>query len=206
MSQLFPVFHASGVKPPYWEYFLAIEDDLLKTSRYVEFTENNFNVHSIEFARLLLVCGSETDVIAKEFCRLLSPSEKCEDINDYQTIISKFYTNFSSFELYMPRFNLLVTPWSEWNQGNKLSWWQAYNGVKHERSKNYDKATLGNVLDSIAGLFSLSLYYYREIPQSNMTLNPPPKLFSSKKYMGTDAHTQIWAYDLPDKYLNKHAP
>ena len=73
MTQLFPTFPVS-VKPPYWEYFLAIEDDLLQTSRYVEFTESNFHVHSIEFARLLLISGSEVDVIAKELCKLLSSS------------------------------------------------------------------------------------------------------------------------------------
>lgn len=205
MPQLFPTF-TPFVKPPYWEYFLAIEDDLLKTSRFVEFTKSNFHVHSIEFARLLLVSASETDVIAKEFCKLLTPDSKREDINDYQAIILKSYPKFSTIELNIPRFNLVITPWQEWNGGKKLSWWQAYNGIKHERSKNYEQATLGNVLNSVSGLFSLSLYYYREIPHSNMTLNPPPKLFSSRQFSGVDAHTQIWAYDLPDAYLNKEAP
>jgi hypothetical protein len=205
MTQLFPTFPRL-VKPPYWEYFLAIEDDLLQTSRYVEFAEANFHVHSIEFARLLLVSASEVDVIAKEFCKLLDPSKKAEDINDYQTIISTYYPKFSTFELYVPRFNLVSKPWQEWNEGKKIPWWQAYNGVKHERSKNYELATLGNVLSSVAGLFSLSLYYYREIPQSSMSLDPPPKLYSSKRFSGVDAHTQIWAYDLPDKYLHRETP
>jgi hypothetical protein len=152
------------------------------------------------------VIGSEVDVIAKEFCKLLSPTDKHEDINDYQAIISRFYPKFPTFELHMPRFNLTVKPWIDWNQGQKLLWWQAYNGVKHERSKNYEQATLENVLGSIAGLFSLSLYYYREIPNSSMTLNPPSRLFSSPKFSSADAHTQIWAYDLPDKFLHKEAP
>ena len=205
MTQLFPTFPRS-IKPPYWEYFLAIEDDLLQASRYVEFSEANFNVYSLEFARLLLITCSEVDVIAKEFCRVLAPDDKNEDMADYQATILKYYPKFASHNLYVPRFSIGCTPWSEWNEGKKLSWWQAYNGVKHERSKNFEQATLNNVLDAVAGLFSLSLYYYREISESRMSLNPPPRLFSSKHFSGTDAHTQFWAYELPDKYLHTDAP
>lgn len=37
------------------------------------------------------------------------------------------------------------------------SWWTAYNKVKHEYYRNLkDKATLGNVIDSLAGLLVLN--------------------------------------------------
>ncbi len=38
----------------HWNYFLAIESDLEKVSRYIEFAENNYGVYSIELAHLLL--------------------------------------------------------------------------------------------------------------------------------------------------------
>ena len=38
----------------YWNYFLAIEQDMEKLSRYIEFTDDNFPTYSIELTYLLL--------------------------------------------------------------------------------------------------------------------------------------------------------
>jgi hypothetical protein len=195
----------NSLNPPYWQYFLAIEDDLLNASRFVEFVSDNYSVYSIEFARLLLLSSSEIDVVAKELCKLLSTDSKCEDINDYQKIILKHYPLFATFEVNIPRFGLSVKPWDAWSQGNKLVWWKAYNDVKHERSKYYNKATLSNAVESVAALFTILLYYYRQLQiihendRLRLFLNPPPKLFATLKYLNPDIHTQIYVYDLPDK-------
>ncbi|MGD0338304.1 MAG: hypothetical protein ABSB78_05900 [Bacteroidota bacterium] len=201
------------LNPPYWQYFLAMEDDLSRASRFVEFVTENLGVYSLEFARLLLSSSSEIDVIAKEFCKLLSSNSKCDDINDYQTIILKHYPMFATFEVNIPRFSLNAKPWDEWNRGSNLTWWKAYNNVKHERSKYYNEATLGNSIDSVAALFTLLLYYYRQLQHHidksgriEIFLNPPPKLFSSLKYLYSDKSIRISAFDLPDKYLYTGTP
>jgi hypothetical protein len=199
--------HMNPLNPPYWQYFLAIEDDLLKSSRYVEFVPENFHVHSIEFARILISSSSEIDVIAKELCQLLSSKSKCEDMVDYKTIILKHYPLFLTMEMNIPRFSLNSKPWDAWVRGEKLDWWKAYNEVKHERSKHYGKATLGNAMDSVAALFSLLLYFYRQLCNLDGTfrveyfLNPPPQLFASSKYLSPDIHTRIGTYNLPDEYV-----
>lgn len=36
-------------------------------------------------------------------------------------------------------------------------WWRAYNKVKHEFSENFEKATLRNVRDALAGAFLLNV-------------------------------------------------
>src|SRR2546428_5789614 len=37
----------------YWQHFLALEADFAATSRYVEFSQQNFPTYSIEYAKLL---------------------------------------------------------------------------------------------------------------------------------------------------------
>lgn len=40
----------SGKPKLHWNYFLALERDLETVSRYVEFTPDNYKIHSIELA------------------------------------------------------------------------------------------------------------------------------------------------------------
>jgi hypothetical protein len=58
----------------YWNYFLALERDLEIVSRYVEFTEDNYPVYSIELAHLLLAAASEIDTVAKLTCAIIAPN------------------------------------------------------------------------------------------------------------------------------------
>ena len=43
----------------HWNYYIALEQDLAKLSRYIEFAEGNFSTYSIELAHLLLAASSE---------------------------------------------------------------------------------------------------------------------------------------------------
>ena len=60
---------ATDSKKIHGNYFLALEHDLEVISRYIKFREENFDVFSIELARLLLASASEVDVIAKLLCK-----------------------------------------------------------------------------------------------------------------------------------------
>ena len=52
----------------FWDYYRAIEDDLIAASRYVDIVKDNLCCYSIEFARLLLVVCAELDMAFKELC------------------------------------------------------------------------------------------------------------------------------------------
>ena len=52
----------------HWNYFIALEQDLIKVSRFIEFSQENFNTYSIELAHLLLATSSEIDVVLKALC------------------------------------------------------------------------------------------------------------------------------------------
>jgi len=38
----------------YWDYYMSLENDLIATRRFVEFSDKNMSTNSIEFARIIL--------------------------------------------------------------------------------------------------------------------------------------------------------
>ena len=145
----------------HWNYFVALENDLAQVSRYIEFDKHNFKTYSIELAHLLLASASEVDVIAKEICCLLEPTTRAENINNYQAIIRRNIPEFIRETVYVPRFNLILKPWTSWNARTNPLWWRSYNKVKHERNQHFPEANLKNVLNSVGGLLVTVFYFYK---------------------------------------------
>ncbi len=75
----------------HWNYLLAIEGDLERLSRYIEFDERNFECFSIEISRILLTSGAEVDVVCKQICRKLNSGSSATSINLYRNEICAVY-------------------------------------------------------------------------------------------------------------------
>ena|SRR5208283_2927614 len=160
----------------HWNYLLAIERDLDEISRYIEFDEKNFDCFSIEIARVLLTSAAEVDVVCKQICKSINPKSKADNINRYRGEILPVFPGIPQFQIILPRFGLALTPWDEWEKLDGVPfWWTAYNKVKHQRDSEYHRATLKNVLNSVAGLFVMVLYLYKE-KASEGELCPSPQL------------------------------
>lgn len=147
----------------HWNYFLAIERDFEKLSRYIEFNEANNDTFSIELARLIMSSTQEVDVIMKRLCSLLENSTTRRDINNYKEIITSNFTDFTEEEVSIPRFGMSSQPWLKWNDANcHPSWWTANNKIKHHRIDHFEKANLKNAFNSIGGLLITIVYYYKK--------------------------------------------
>src|SRR5215213_6292835 len=101
---------------PHWSYFLAIEQDLERLARFVDFDERNFDCFSIEIARLLLAAAAETDVVCKQLCLLHNPTSRAADILTYKSEILTHYPRLPRFVVTLPRYGLTLKPWSDWSQ------------------------------------------------------------------------------------------
>jgi len=145
----------------YWNYFLALEANLVELSRYVEFTKKNFKTHSIEMAHLLLTTASEVDVVMKKHCEQLSPDTEVERIDQYREVLRPLNPDLERTKVFLPRFGLELIPWKNWQTNKTPNWWSDHNDVKHERGDNFAKANLENVLNAMGGLFLLLILYYR---------------------------------------------
>ncbi len=195
----------------HWNYFLALESDLEKVSRYIEFTKNNYDTYSVELAHLLLASSSEVDVVMKALCKKEEPQAEIRDINDYKKIVRKKLPEVLEEKVFINRYSLTLHPWVNWKQKNAHpDWWHSYNKVKHERSNYFQKANLKNVLNAMAGLLVIVFYFYKikyfeskgypfnkkEVPQIlldnkevTQTLRPETTLFTlSKDYY----HELLW--------------
>ena len=72
---------------PHWNYFLALEDDLDRLSRFVQFTAQNYGCYSIELARILMLASAEIDVVAKQLCKQIAPDARADKIHEYRRTI-----------------------------------------------------------------------------------------------------------------------
>ena len=155
----------------HWNYFLAIESDFEKISRYIEFTQDNNNTYSIELGRIIMAATQEIDGIMKKLCPLILVGTKAHNINEYKKIIKENLAEFLIEEAQIPRFGMSSKPWLNWtkdDEDNSPFWWKANNKIKHDRTQNLDQANLKNAFNSVGALLITTLYYYKlEIQSQN---------------------------------------
>lgn len=145
----------------HWNYFLALESDLERLSRYVEFAEHNFNTYSIEIAHLLLATASEVDVVAKKLCDRHRSKPKAEGINAYCDVLKTAYPGIEQMGVTIPRYGLILMPWDNWRKNEPPQWWSDHNKVKHHRSDHFQAAHLQNVLNAMGALFIVVVLLYK---------------------------------------------
>jgi len=169
----------------HWNYLLAIEGDLERLSRFIEFDERNFDCFSVEISRILLASGAEVDVVCKQICKKLNPASSANGINRYRNEIGAAYPAVLDFEVLLPRHGLRLKPWSSWNEANGVPiWWTAYNKIKHHRDTEYDSANLRNALNAVGALFVMVLYLYKEKSEEGELYPPPQLLHVSEEHDG----------------------
>jgi len=98
----------------HWNYFLALESDLDRASRFIEFSESNFNAYSIELAHLLLATCSEIDVVLKALCQIKNTRRKHWTIDNYQETVAKHFPQLTNEQIQIPRFGLSLQPFENW--------------------------------------------------------------------------------------------
>lgn len=175
--------------PQHWNYFLALEEDVNRLSRYLEPTKANFTAYSLELARILFAAASEVDVVAKQLCQRLNAESRADNINRYKQEILAVYPQLVASEVSLPKFGLALTPWEQWGKDRNPIWWKAYNEVKHQRHTHFPSANLKNALNAVAALFALLLFFYdAEAAQGRLT--PDPSLFR----MGAPFHVDQLFY------------
>ena len=148
----------------YWEYFLSLENDLERCAKFVEFSTDNYESYSNEFAKLIMAASAEFENVAKDLCELISPGSKPGNIEDIYPIIFGHFPQFGTVEVSIPRYKLTLKPWDAWTNSVRPEWWsKGYNKIKHSRTEHFKKANLCNALHAMAGLFTAILYYHHKL-------------------------------------------
>jgi hypothetical protein len=188
-----------GPSPIHWNYFLTLDADTARLSRYIEFAEDNFKAYSVEMARILLAAASEVDVVAKLLCKSVNPKSKADNINEYRVEIAPAFPRLVTMTIDIPRYALTFHPWDNWREDKNPDWWSAYNDVKHERDAYFTRANLANALNSVGALLAMLLHLYGDKARKG-DLMPVPSLFAAgeEHIQGVDLSTGVLSiiYDI----------
>ncbi len=190
---------AASPKNIHLDYYLTLESDLERISRYIEFHEFNFGTFSIELAHQLLSSSSEVDVVMKQLCHFLSPDSKANNINDYKKIVKAHAPEIISMPVVSEKFRLKLTPWENWHSDSNPDWWGSYNNVKHERGKYFNEANLKNLLNSIAELLVINIFLNHHLICSG---NPDWPYSLADTIREFTPHNTLFKLDDPLLYLS----
>jgi hypothetical protein len=160
----------------YTRAFKIIQTDLIKCFEFIEPADNNIGVYSFRTHELLMRACMEVEANFKAILKenIFNPvyangskagqprSEKSWNILDYKKI-NKTH-RLSSYVVHIPIWsgsNGAIKPFEEWNSGNSLSWYQAYNKSKHDRHNEFHHANFKNMIGAISGLLVLLSSQFR---------------------------------------------
>jgi hypothetical protein len=179
----------------HWNYYLAIEDDLLNTSRYVEFSIDNMKTYSVEYTKIILSAASEVDVLLKQIYLFFGYRKRKPNFKDYCNVIKEKLNSLITEKLCLEQYGITLSPFTEWENDNQPDWHIAYNNIKHNRILNYKEANLENALLSVSALYTTVVHYYlcsaplessieeRFLLDFTQSLSPMPKLIRFIRFL-----------------------
>ncbi len=141
-----------------WNYYLALESDLSKTSQFVE-PRGQESVYSFEFYKIIVLACVEAESLFKVFCLYLENID-AGDIAIYKGVLLKHFPQITRAEVQIKRCGLKLKPFLEWSE-KPLPWWTEYQEIKHNRGGKFEKATYFNAVSALSALYLLILYYSR---------------------------------------------
>lgn len=145
--------------------------DFLKLCEYIDPIDSNESCFSHRSYELLLRSCTELENLWCIILREKNYSKKGNwTIKDYCKIESEFGINLSSkevtFVFWKPEpAQSYIKPFEGWTttpqKGQpRLSWYNAYNEVKHDREQNFSKASLKNLRYAMSALYINLIEYY----------------------------------------------
>ncbi|MBL7706352.1 MAG: hypothetical protein JNM21_12475 [Taibaiella sp.] len=142
----------------YHNYFISLEDKLKELSKYVQIDKDNFSVFSVELAHLLMASCSEFEVVCKDLCRQIIPNTNVANMLNISQSLANQLPTMMEEEITLNVYGISLTPLENWKIGQRLTWWEAYNSVKHNRGVHFKQANLENVLNALAAVHIANFY------------------------------------------------
>ena len=138
-----------------WEYYLIIEDDLAKTTRYVE-PAGQENVYSFEFEKIIILTCTEIEKVIKKIA-YESKKESLGNMEQYKRFFFDNYPKIIETVVRVSRLEREIKPFENWDT-TKLLWWDAYTKLKHGTGDSIKEATCINAIYSMVALYVLIHY------------------------------------------------
>lgn len=167
----------------FWPIYKQIETEFKELSFYINIDRKQLNTYSIKIADLILRTVSECENIAKALCKkkgikFLDKNRHVRNFVRFSEYIEKLNKKYNLEEKLVcfhyanaaeDTFDFKHEPFrTEKIKVNKReieiwSWYHSYNLIKHDRIRNYKKANMCNLINGLAALFLLNIYYKDEV-------------------------------------------
>lgn len=161
---------AEGDEAKTWRFqYVAIEEELEQSFRFVHPTDDNLNTYSIKYAEIIRSAANAFEILARElYARFYNDTDA---LNIYNYLALNVHLQFAHHtiihlaalgtfpthpEMVQPFAKLI--PWdkaSAVNQNHVPEWWTAYNNVKHSNAGLRTNATFANAVAAVGALFIL---------------------------------------------------
>ena len=141
----------------YLRAFSILQADLLRLFQYVEPADANETTYSYRCLELLLRSCGEVEAN----CRIILEQNgyglnQQLNMSDYRKLNPTH--RLSSYQVRLPVWtgeHAVRVPFADWATGGSPAWFKAHHGGKHNRHSEFAKASLGNVVDAVAGVVAL---------------------------------------------------
>lgn len=156
----------------FWNIYKNIERELIEISNITHIDDNQLSIYSPKITELLIRTVVEVEAISKELYfknggdkennNQLFFDTDCIDFLENKWLLSKKKVIVSAPNFYFNNEdNRVLTPLKKANKRGSSSskWLIAYQAVKHNRNNSLSKGNLKNLIEALAGLYVLNIYY-----------------------------------------------
>ena len=150
----------------YSDYVLQLDiilNELNDVFKVVAPSKENYKSYGNSIRNIIVLACTEIDSMMHN---VLVRNGYCTDdyhtsMNDYRLLNEAMMLN--EFSLSFSDYNTLgeFTPFKDWaSKGGSLSWYNAYNHIKHRRQENYTEANLENAINAVMGFAAILIAQY----------------------------------------------
>lgn len=125
---------------------------------FIEPEQSNLLSYGHKLRELLNLACNEVEYLFLQILKSNGSQKSRYSTNDYVKILPFYKLEQYSVVLTMHPTLGKFSPFENWNVNNptqSLSWYDAYNSVKHDRGGNFAKANLNSALNSVAAIHIL---------------------------------------------------
>jgi hypothetical protein len=156
--------HLKFAKSPehYVRGFLLLLKDLQELFDYVEPCDNNLQCYSYRMHALLLRACVEVEANFKAILTENGYHANRMSMKHYRKV--NLTHRLWAYQVKVPLWTgskTVRSPFSHWQRGNQIPWYEAYNKSKHDRHTAFELATFDNLIDASCGLLVLLSSQFR---------------------------------------------
>lgn len=155
----------------YFPIYQSLEEETLTLTKHIQFTDDQLKVYSLNIGNLIIRCAIEIESISKDLYKQLggSANKLYFDTDCLKLLVNKWKIDKKKLQIknanmyFSKKHSILIPLCKSHIKGPGGSEWKsAYQGIKHNRSKEIKKANIENLLNALGALYILNLYYADE--------------------------------------------